>query len=202
VTRCASARLWSRRLATALLAAVAVLLLGNAAAWATHSPAPLPSLAPGQTAAPNGWTCHGTKSDLDGTTTQDCQVAGWTVLNGPPTPAALPNPLPVQEVAPLVLTDPLPVQEVSPVPAADSTVNLECGASTSSSPEPSPSPSAEPTEPEPSPSASESPQDSRCLVTASLETSQWTALLWFLGLPLLLALVTFVVRHTRPWKLG
>jgi hypothetical protein len=191
-----------------LLALLAV-LLPTSASWAEHTPAPLPSLAPGQVPVPSGWTCHGTASDLNNATTDDCQVSGWE-LSGPPTspepyPTAVdvlnfPSPPAVTIVGPDPSASPWPVSgELD----ATSTTTLDCSSSTSEpSPEPSPSPSeTTTTEPSPSPSAEPSPEpEPSCAVYASLERGQAFGLWLFLGALLMLAVYGVVRREGRGFR--
>lgn len=123
---------WVRRLAVLAATGLAVLLMGTSYSWAAHSPAPVPSLAPGQVPVPTGWTCHGSQvTTVSGADTANtCQVAGWTVSRSP---ASMTLPLPVVEQSPVAHpasvkvepgSAPIPVDEVDPT----TTATLDCTA--------------------------------------------------------------------------
>jgi hypothetical protein len=178
------------RVLLALVWSVLVVVLLGTSVQAAHSPAPVPSLAPGQQAAPNGWTCHGTTSDVTGTTSQDCKVSGWT---------AMPVPPPYPSASPMTL--PLPVVEQNPAPVDQSTnsytqtiTNEACGDGSAT---PSPSPSSTPSE---SASASPSPAstaeyDDACVVRVA--SRQWIIGGLFAAVFLLLGLVGFVFTQAK-----
>jgi hypothetical protein len=113
----------SRRLLVALVAALSFVLLGSASAWAAPTPAPVPTLSPGQGLAPRTWRCESTgttttTNNVTGSTAtrtdaQDCAVTSWAT-----TPALVQlvvgvNSMPTTDVR-LVSPSPLPVREVDP----------------------------------------------------------------------------------------
>jgi hypothetical protein len=172
---------WLRRLSAAALLALLAVLLPVSVSWAAHTPAPLPSLEPGQAAVPNGWTCHGETAELTGASSQECQVSGWSVL-----PAPSPQTVNVEVTHGPVTVEvptPLPVREVEP-------------GSCLPSPSPAPSPSGDTAEPEPS----ATPTVTACPVV--LEQGQAFGLWLFLGALLVLAIFTVIRREGRGFRVG
>ncbi len=94
------------------LASVLFLGMSSTASWATHTPAPAPVLAPGQSLSPTAWGCHTTPADPSALPDplpeqQSCDVTGWTVI---PAESASATPLPVEVIGTAS------VREVAPAP--------------------------------------------------------------------------------------
>lgn len=143
------------------------------------SPAPLPSLAPGETVVPSAWEClaptsAGTPDPTasptpSGPTT--CSTSSWVVIPAPPLPASA-SPLPV----------PLPVTvDNFPTPGPESETS-SCSTTLTTLPSPTAAPTAEPS----AGTTSTSSQDVACL--AVLHPQQFTA--YGVGLALVLLLLS------------